>query len=124
MLNSCIINIIDSDLSLMKKKLRGYALLEAEELTLKEKRGQVAASFFASPISRRRWLRVKFYERSPLFIRPFVYFIYRYFIRLGFLDGREGLIFHYWQGLWYRLLVDYQVFKIITKRYCNIKLLN
>jgi len=109
----------------MKKKLRCYALLEAEELTLKQGGRQVvAASFFASPISRRRWLRVNLYERFPLFIRALAYFIYRYFIRLGFLDGREGLIFHFWQGLWYRLLVDYEVFKIIIKRYCNIKLLN
>ena len=124
-LNSCIINIINPDLSLMKNKLRCYALLEAEELTLKQGGRQVfAASFFASPISRRRWLRVNLYERSPLFIRALAYFIYRYFIRFGFLDGREGLIFHFWQGLWYRLLVDYQVFKITMKRYCNIQLLN
>ena len=28
------------------------------------------------------------------------------FLRLGFLDGKEGFIFHYMQAFWYRLLVD------------------
>jgi hypothetical protein len=42
----------------------------------------------------------------PLYLRPFLYFFYRYFLRLGFLDGKEGFIFHFHQALWYRLLVD------------------
>jgi hypothetical protein len=27
-------------------------------------------------------------------------------LRLGFLDGKEGFIFHFLQALWFRLLVD------------------
>jgi len=46
------------------------------------------------------------YYRFPSFIRAVLYFLYRYFIRLGFLDGRAGLLFHTIQGLMYRLLVD------------------
>ncbi len=42
----------------------------------------------------------------PLYVRPFGYFFYRYVIRLGFLDGKEGFIFHFLQAFWYRLLVD------------------
>jgi hypothetical protein len=42
----------------------------------------------------------------PLYARPFGYFIYRYVFRLGFLDGKEGFIFHFLQAFWYRLLVD------------------
>ena len=34
------------------------------------------------------------------------YFVYRYVFRLGFLDGKEGFIFHFMQAFWYRLLVD------------------
>lgn len=30
------------------------------------------------------------YARQPLFWRSFAYFCYRYFLKLGFLDGREG----------------------------------
>jgi glycosyltransferase involved in cell wall biosynthesis len=56
-------------------------------------------------IERRRWLR-DWYARLPLFVRPTVYFLYRYFVRLGFLDGRAGLVFHVLQGFWFRFLVD------------------
>ena len=42
----------------------------------------------------------------PLYVRPFGYFFYRYVLRLGFLDGKEGFIFHFMQAFWYRLLVD------------------
>ena len=67
---------------------------------------RVAASLSQSPIARRRWLRDKLYARAPLFVRPAAYFFYRYILRLGFLDGREGFVFHCLQGFWYRFLVD------------------
>lgn len=38
-------------------------------------------------------------------VAPLLYFIYRYGIRLGFLDGREGYLYHFLQGYWYRTLV-------------------
>jgi len=46
------------------------------------------------------------YERLPAGLRPFPYFFYRYILRLGFLDGPQGLDFHVLQGFWYRFLVD------------------
>ena len=52
-----------------------------------------------------------FYYKLPLFYRSFIYFIYRYFFRLGFLDGKEGLIFHFLQGFWYRFLVDAKLYE-------------
>jgi len=57
----------------------------------------------------------KFYYRLPLFCRAFLYFIYRYFFRLGFLDGKEGLIFHFLQGFWYRFLVDAKIYETKIK---------
>jgi len=59
----------------------------------------------ANAIERRRWLR-DWYARLPLFVRPALYFLYRYVVRLGFLDGRAGLVFHVLQGFWFRFLVD------------------
>jgi hypothetical protein len=50
----------------------------------------------------RRWIKKNLYTRSPLFLRAFLYFLMRYIIGLGFLDGLEGLIFHFLQGFWYR----------------------
>ena len=46
------------------------------------------------------------YARLPLFVRPVAYFLYRYVVRLGVLDGRAGLVFHTLQGFWFRFLVD------------------
>jgi len=53
-----------------------------------------------------------FYSKLPPFLRCFIYWGYRYFLRLGFLDGLAGWRWHFWQGLWYRLLVDRKILGI------------
>jgi len=63
----------------------------------------------------------KIYYRLPLFCRALLYFIYRYFFRLGFLDGKEGLIFHFLQGFWYRFLIDAKIYEA-RKQKLEIKL--
>lgn len=52
------------------------------------------------------------YMRLPLFWRAFALFVYRYFFRFGFLDGKEGFLWHFLQGWWYRTLVDAKVYEI------------
>lgn len=64
-----------------------------------------------SQASRRRWVKANLYARSPLFFRAFLYFLMRYTIGLGFLDGIEGLVFHFLQGFWYRFLVDAKIYE-------------
>ena len=56
--------------------------------------------------------RKHLYYRLPKFVRCFVYFLYRYFVRLGFLDGVEGFLWNFLQGLWYRILVDAQIQRV------------
>ena len=73
--------------------------------------GLVKEKMFGSPIERRRWQKNRIYYNLPLFFRPFLYFFYRYFIRLGILDGKEGLVFHFLQGFWYRFLIDVKIFE-------------
>ena len=51
------------------------------------------------------------YYRLPKFMRAHLYFIYRYYFKLGFLDGREGKIFHFLQAYWYRFLVDAKMYQ-------------
>lgn len=55
------------------------------------------------------------YIKLPLFLRAFAFFFLRYFIRLGFLDGKEGFLWHFLQGWWYRTLADAKVFEIKKK---------
>jgi glycosyltransferase involved in cell wall biosynthesis len=59
----------------------------------------------------KRFVKERIYNRLPVFVRPFLYFLYRYFLRLGFLDGVRGFAFHFFQGYWYRSLVDLRVYE-------------
>ena len=88
------------------EKHNRYAVREAQAVLAGSSDGGVRPSPFGAPESRRRWLRDRVYGRTPLFARAFLYFGYRYFLRLGFLDGRAGLVFHFLQGCWYRFQVD------------------
>jgi len=45
-------------------------------------------------------------------VRALFYYLYRYILRLGFLDGWQGFIFHSMQGFWYRMLVDVKIMEI------------
>ena len=71
---------------------------------------------------RRRFIRNHGYYRLPKFLRARLYFIYRYWIRLGFLDGTEGKIYAFLQAYWYRYLVDAKIYecektgKMMTKQ--------
>lgn len=52
-----------------------------------------------------------FYYKLPLFLRARLYYWYRYYIQLGFLDGTPGKIFIYLQAYWYRFLVDAKIYE-------------
>ena len=60
----------------------------------------------------KRWIKERIYARLPGGLRAFVYFAYRYLVRLGFLDGAEGTAFHVLQGFWYRYLVDVKLHEV------------
>lgn len=62
----------------------------------------------------KRWLKERVYARLPGGSRAFVYFLYRYVARLGFLDGKEGAALHILQGFWYRFLVDMKLHEVRT----------
>ena len=88
---------------------------EVAELGDNETSWRLKPDPFGSPTQRKRFLRQR-YNQLPLFIRPFGLFTYRYFFRLGFLDGTEGLIFWVLQTFWFRFLIDA---KIWEKRYLS-----
>lgn len=75
----------------------------------------VEGSLFGTQEQRKRWLKEKVYTVIPIGLRSFIYFLYRYILRLGFLDGFRGLLFHVLQGFWYRFLVDAKVYEIERK---------
>lgn len=59
----------------------------------------------------KRKIKNGFYYKLPKFWRAHIYFIYRYYFKLGFLDGPEGKIFHFLQAYWYRFLVDAKMYQ-------------
>jgi len=68
----------------------------------------VQPSLWGTPDQRVLWSKQLWY-RLPLYLRPFLYFGYRYIIRLGLLDGWEGSLFHFLQGFWLRLMIDVRI---------------
>lgn len=69
---------------------------------------------FGTPDQRVLWLKTRYY-RLPLFVRPFLYFVYRYVFRLGLLDGKEGFLFHFLQAFWFRLVVDVRLRELLEE---------
>ena len=89
-----------------KEKHRGYAKREAID----------AIELFNNPErlnnpSATDRKKIRYYNWPPYF-RAVVYFCIRYFLKLGFLDGLTGFRWHFWQGLWYRWLVDREIGKM------------
>jgi glycosyltransferase involved in cell wall biosynthesis len=88
-----------------------YARLKADEL-MRSPAGEMPARWgSAIQAERTRWWYERVYSRAPISLRAFGYFFYRYVVRGGFLDGREGFIYHSLQAFWYRLLIDAMVFE-------------
>lgn len=57
----------------------------------------------------KRFVKERIYNKVPFQLSTLAYFLYRYIIQLGFLDGRPGVIYHGLQGFWYRFLVGAKV---------------
>ncbi|HEX6504214.1 MAG TPA: glycosyltransferase family 2 protein [Terriglobales bacterium] len=67
-----------------------YSNWEARVLHKPKSAEELQAKFFGRQAQRRRWLRKRFlgFPGSPMY-----FFFYKYFLRLGFLDGVPGLIY-------------------------------
>jgi glycosyltransferase involved in cell wall biosynthesis len=97
----------DAILFYLQKHLRYAEAFAREELLRRTGRASwtTPPRFFGTPDERVLWLKDRYY-RLPLYLRPFLYFFYRYFFLLGVLDGKQGLVFHFLQAFWFRLVVD------------------
>lgn len=110
-------NLKENQISFWINKHNRYSDLVAQEEfeRLKRLRAQNNnTNLWGTPDERVAFLK-KIWWRLPLYWRPFFYFIYRFFFRLGFLDGREGRLFHFLQGFWFRLIVDEKIQELKSK---------
>jgi glycosyltransferase involved in cell wall biosynthesis len=104
----------DDDISVWIGKQDKFALRFAVEEELR-RRGLHAwdgtPRLLGTTDERFAWLRDR-WLRLPLFLRPVLYFVYRYVIAGGMCDGRAGFLYHVLQGLWMRLIVDWKTIQL------------
>jgi glycosyltransferase involved in cell wall biosynthesis len=116
-------NFVDhnlNDLAFFKKKHTNYAVREAIDvlidklnlINISKKLNKKSSSLNAFI---KRFIKEKIYNKLPFGSGPLFYFIYRYFVLLGFLDGKAGFQYHYLQGYWYRTLVSKKVLELEKK---------
>ena len=101
-------------LSVWIQKHNRYADLEAEEylrekLAARQEGASISARATGTQAQRKQWVKVKVWNRLPLLVRPFLFFFRNYFIKGGFLDGREGFIYHVLWSFWVRFLIDVKI---------------
>ncbi len=111
-------NLKENQISFWINKHNRYSELVAQEevermLSLRQQ--TLKPNLLGSPDERTAWLK-QIWWRLPRYLRPVIYFTYRIFFQLGFLDGREGIIFHFLQGFWFRMVVDIKIEEIMLKQ--------
>ncbi|MEZ9852479.1 glycosyltransferase family 2 protein [Vibrio breoganii] len=112
-----------NNLSWWSHKHVNYSTREAVDILLRElslQNDSLKPKIFGSSAERTRFLK-NTYNKIPLFVRPFIYFMFRFFFKLGFLDGKSGFIWAILQGFWYRMLVDAKVYELKKASNGNIK---
>jgi glycosyltransferase involved in cell wall biosynthesis len=95
-----------------------YSSREAIELLRSQEPRQVTGlegNVMSRQARVKRWVKNAIYAHMPLGLRSAAYFVYRYIVRLGFLDGWRGFVFHFLQGFWYRFVVDVKVYELKAK---------
>jgi len=114
-LQAIMIDDIQMDLTEWIQRHNRWSDLEAQEIFVGGAQKKDESKWAAgSPINQKKTLK-QFYYNFPLFIRPVLLFCYRYFIKLGFLDGIEGLIFYVLQTFWFRFLIDAKLWELSRK---------
>ena len=114
-------NLIDDNLNKLSwwvKKHKTYAIREAISYLSMKNNSEESMKSSLDKSRLRKYLKMKIYYKFPIFIRPILLFLYSYLIKLGFLNNWQGLVFYILQVLWFRFLVDiniYQIRKTIKK---------
>lgn len=101
-------NLNENDIDFWIDKHQRFATRAAIEELLRRARvvtWAIHPRLFGNPDEQKVWLKTRWYS-LPLFVRPFLFFGYRYLWKLGFLEGRTGFLFHFLQAFWFRLLID------------------
>ncbi len=110
-------NLKENEISFWISKHNRYSDLVAEEEVerMQALRSQtIQPKLFGDPYQRMAFLK-KIWWQLPRFLRPFIYFGYRMTFQLGILDGKTGILFHFLQGFWFRIIVDVKIEEKLKK---------
>lgn len=110
-------NLKENEISFWINKHNRYSDLVAEEeiermLALRSQ--TIKPKLFGDPYQRMAFLK-RIWWQLPRFFRPFIYFGYRMTFQLGILDGKTGILFHFLQGFWFRIIVDVKIEEKLKK---------
>ncbi len=111
-------NLKENKISFWIDKHNRYSdLLAQEEVERLQKLRQqtLKPKFGGTPDERTAWLK-NIWWKLPRYWRPAIYFFYRMIFQLGFLDGKTGIVFHFLQGFWFRLMVDVKIDELMLQQ--------
>ena len=109
-------NLKENDIAFWKAKHERYSDLVAQEEVERMQKLRLQSlkpDLLGNPDEKRAWLK-QLWWKLPLGFRPYLYFGYRMFFKLGIFEGPTGIKFHYLQGFWFRKLVDKKI-KVMQK---------
>ena len=90
-----------------------YTDLEADEYLHEKSRGgyptAIAPDWWGSQAERKRWIKLRLWNRLPPLVRPFLFFCRNYLLKRGFLDGWQGFVYHVLWSFWVRFLIDAKI---------------
>ncbi len=101
---------IDKHNDYAEREVRDYFLTLTSTVTSTVTSTSAQGGSLSGGVQEKRDKKMGYY-RLPIFWRAIGYFFYRYIVKLGFLDGKEGFMWDFFQGLWYRLLVDAKIWE-------------
>ena len=111
-------NLKENNISFWIEKHNRYSTLLAEEEVerMEQLRSQtIKPRFWGTPDERTARFK-QLWWKMPRYSRPMIYFLYRMIFQLGILDGRTGIVFHFLQAYWFRLVVDIKIDEVLKAK--------
>lgn len=99
------------DLTFFVNKHNWYSSKEVKDYILHKELGNESGKELDKSASLKRFIKFHIYYRLPMGMRAHLYYLYRYYFKMGFLDGKEGKIYAFLQAYWYRYLVDAKIYE-------------
>ena len=97
------------DMTFWMNKLNWYATREMQDYFEFKKGKSTEIAVHDKEIESIRNKKFGLYYRFTKFLRCWMIFVYTYIFQLGFLDGKEGFIYHWMYHRFYRTLVDAKI---------------